>query len=340
MAPLRIGFIGCGHIAVSHRNGLRSAPDTEIGPVYDVDPERAHRFAIESGRAAQVVPDAAAVVDDCDAVYVCTWTAAHTEPVLMAAAAGRAVFCEKPLAVDRAGAAALTQAVTEAGVTHQVGLVMRHSPAFRAVNRLITEGRIGEPLSVVFRDDQYLPTQGLYRSTWRGDVERAGDGTLLEHSIHDLDLLHWMLGPIDTVTAHTANHHGLKGIEDVATVTLVAQSGAHASLISIWHEVMSRPSQRRVEVFGLDGVITLTGDWVGPVTVIDSSSPEPSLTLVGDRLVEFANADGMTANPDAAFVAAVRAQTPAHPDFATALAAHDLADAAYRSAADGGAPKA
>jgi 4-hydroxybenzoate polyprenyltransferase len=50
-------------------------------------------------------------------------------------------------------------------------------------------------LTVVFRDDQYLPVRGVYKSSWRGDVARAGAGTLLEHSIHDLDLLEWLLGP-------------------------------------------------------------------------------------------------------------------------------------------------
>ncbi|MEM7337697.1 MAG: Gfo/Idh/MocA family oxidoreductase [Actinomycetota bacterium] len=339
MEPLRIGFVGCGHIAMSHRNGLRSADGVEIGPVHDVDPERAHRFAIESGKSAHVVRDVGAVVEGSDAVYVCTWTAAHTEPVILAAEAGRAVFCEKPLAVDRAGAASLTRAVAAAGVVNQVGLVMRHSPAFRAMRHMIAEGRIGDPLNVVFRDDQYLPIHGLYRSTWRADVERAGAGTLLEHSIHDLDLLTWMLGPIESVAAQTANHHGHPGIEDVATVTLVAQSGAHATLTSVWHDVMSRPSQRRVEVFGRTGVLTLEGDWTGPVTLIDSSSPEPVLSLAGDRLVRVADAaDGLSTNPDVAFAAAVQAGEPAYPDFATALVAHDLADAAYRSAADGGAP--
>ena len=194
-------------------------------------------------------------------------------------------------------------------------------------------------MTVVFRDDQYLPTQGMYGSTWRGDVTRAGAGTLLEHSIHDLDLLRWMIGPMASVAAHTARHHGLPGIEDVATVLLRAHGGAHATLTSVWHDVLSRPSQRRVEVFGLDGVITLTGDWSGPVTLTAGEGADPTLDLSGVALSRAATeVDGLGENADADFIAAVRAGRPAAPDFATALAAHRLADAAYRSAEAGGAP--
>ena len=198
-------------------------------------------------------------------------------------------------------------------------------------------------MNVVFRDDQYLPTQGLYGSDWRADVARAGGGTLLEHSIHDLDLLEWMMGPITEVSARLGSVHGLDGIEDQATVTLVGRSGAQANLISVWHDVLSRPSQRRVEVFALGAYYALEGDWSGPVrwdrsTRFDSNPPDAIGELAGPALTRAATeADGLAGDPDRAFVDAVLGGTEADPSFATALRAHELADAAYRSAAAGGA---
>jgi predicted dehydrogenase len=276
------------------------------------------------------------VIEASDAVYVCTWTAAHPPLVAAAAEANRAVFCEKPLAVDLAAAEAMTESVTAAGVVNQVGLVLRNSPAFRWLHHQLTLPSTGPLMNVVFRDDQYLPTQGLYGSTWRADRTKAGAGTLLEHSIHDLDLLTWMMGPMARISASTGMMHGLDGIDDQASALLVARSGAQATLTSVWHEVLSRPSQRRVEVFCRDAVLSLVGDWSGPVSIETSDAVH---TLERAELSErAASADGLGVNADAAFVAAVRAGRPAYPDFGIALEAHRLADAAYRSAAAEGQP--
>jgi predicted dehydrogenase len=335
MSSLLVGFVGCGLIAGFHSRGLAPVEGVEIGPVHDIDRERADRFARENGGRA--VGSVDAVIDASDAVYICTWTSAHPELVAAVAAAGKPVFCEKPLATDLAKAEAMTKAVAAAGVVNQVGLVLRGSPSFRWLRHLIGRPESGPLMSVVFRDDQYLPTQGSYQSTWRGDREKAGAGTLLEHSIHDLDLLRWMMGPIRTVTAQLGWVHGIEGIDDLASVLLVAESGAQAVLTSVWHDVLSRPSQRRVEVFCQAGVFTLVDDWYGPVEGELASGPiEP---LQRGRLAEAATAaDGLAGSPDAAFIDAVRTGRPARPGFELALEAHRLADAADRSAAAGGQP--
>ncbi len=329
---LTIGFLGCGLIARSHARGLANTANASIGPVFDVDTDRASSFAVETGGHAVETIDA--VIDRSDAVYVCTWTSEHLPLVERVVAAGRAVFCEKPLSTDLATAQQLHDAVASAGVINQVGLVLRHSPAFRYLQHAIAGHEL---MNIVFRDDQYIPVQGMYGSTWRGDASLAGAGTLLEHSIHDLDLLEWMMGPITSVSARIGYSHGIDHIDDSATVTLVNQAGAQAVLTSVWHDVLSRPSQRRVEVFCRDQVLSLTGDWHGPVI---TETSDATSTLEGATLSQTANeTDDRGTNPDAAFVDAVLNNDPAYPDTAIALRAHVLADAAYRSAADGGTPQ-
>jgi UDP-N-acetyl-2-amino-2-deoxyglucuronate dehydrogenase len=215
--------------------------------------------------------------------------------------------------------------------------VLRHSPSFRWLHHQVTATGAGPLMNVVFRDDQYLPVQGLYGSTWRADRAKAGAGALFEHSIHDLDLLRWMMGPIRSVSARIGAVHGLDGIDDQASVLLEAVSGAQATLTSVWHDVLSRPSQRRVEAFCQGAVFTLCGDWQGPVST-ERQGTEP-VPIEGMTLTEAAAAiDGLGVNPDAGFLDAIRGPRPAYPDFAVALEAHRLADAAYRSAAADGAP--
>jgi predicted dehydrogenase len=335
---VRVGFLGCGLIAGFHARGLRAVDGAEIVAAHDIDGARAARFAREwAGTAAAAAGSAEEVIAASDAVYVCTWTSTHQALVEAVVAAGKPVFCEKPLATDLAGAEAMTAAVARSGVVNQVGLVLRASPSFRWLRHLVNQPEAGPLMNIVFRDDQYLPTQGMYQSTWRADRTLAGAGTLLEHSIHDLDLLRWLMGPIRSVSANLGYVHGLDGIDDQASVLLVAASGAQAALISVWHDVLSRASQRRVEAFCQAGVFTLTHDWRGPVSGELASGPIE--TLEGQRLTEAAaGADGLAGSPDAAFIDAVRTSKQAHPGFEVALEAHRLADAAYRSAAAGGSP--
>jgi predicted dehydrogenase len=333
---VRVGFYGAGFISRYHRASLRaSGVDHRVVAVHDPDGERAAAFAA-------ACPGAAAVGEDelcglVDAVYVTAWTSEHARLVARAADSGVAVFCEKPLAADAATVAGMVAAVEGAGVVNQVGLILRFLPSFRWLRRLVQDERAGEVLAVVFRDDQFIPNQGLYGSTWRTDAARAGRGTLLEHSIHDVDILRWMLGPVAAVSATTREVHGHPGIDDVAVARLDFASGAAGTLTSVWHDVLERTSLRRVEVFCSRLYAALEGDFEGPVRW--RFAGEDERVLAGDDLAAALAAEGddATANSAASFLAAVAAGRPAHPSFADALPAHEVVDAIYRSAAAGGA---
>lgn len=345
---LRIGFVGTGLIAWAHALGLQAGItagvlDASMTAVHDRDPARASSFAGHFGAAA--FGSTAEVVAHSDAVWVCTPTAAHRGAVEAAAAMDRALFCEKPLATDLAGAEAMAALVTSSGVPAQVGLVLRSTPVFRALRDLLASGELGPPMAVVFRDDQYFPIQGLYASAWRSDLEVAGGGCLLEHSIHDLDILRFCLGDVIELSCRTANYAGYEGIEDTATVSLRFSSGASAELVSVWHDILSRGSTRRVEVFCRRGMVWLDNDFLGPLHIQTSEGAEerpcPSPGWVrnlplGDD--EIGLAIRMYADADRALVDAIGAARRPQPDFGEGVIAHRLVDAAYRSAAAGGTP--
>jgi predicted dehydrogenase len=345
---LRIGFVGSGLIAWAHGLGLKAlidggVVDAEIVAVHDQREGRARGFADVLGGDA--VSDAADVAQRCDVVWICTPTSAHRAAVDETLAAGRAVFCEKPLDVDFARASALVDAVASAGVAGQSGLVLRSAPVFRELRDLVQRGDLGAPMAAVFRDDQYFPIQGTYGSQWRSDVSRAGGGCLIEHSIHDVDILRFCFGEVESVVARTANHAGFPGIEDLAAVTLSFASGFEAQLTSIWHDILSRGSTRRVEIFCREGMVWLDDEFRGPLHIETSDATEvrpcPSppwvdaLPLADD---EVGLAVRAYVEADRDFLEAVTAGRPPAPGLDVALEAHRLVDAAYRSAAAGGAP--
>jgi len=348
---LRIGFVGSGLIAWAHGLGLKSmidggVIDASIVAVHDRRERRARAFADAVGAdGTSVVAGPAEVAARCDAVWICTPTAAHRVAVDAALEAGSALFCEKPLDRNLAEAKALVEAVAATGVASQCGLVLRSAPVFRALRELVEGGVLGAPMTAVFRDDQYFPIQGTYASQWRADVTQAGGGCLIEHSIHDVDILRYCFGEVDAVAARTANHAGHEGVEDLATVSLSFVSDVEAHLTSVWHDILSRGSTRRLEVFCRGGMVWLEDEFRGPLHIQTSAGTEvracPSPAWV-DALPLADDEVGLAvrayAEADRAFVDAVTAGRAPEPGLDVALAAHRLVDAAYRSAADGGVP--
>ncbi len=343
---IRIGFYGTGFISRTHNWFLKhSAADHRIVAVHDPDADRARAFADRVG-AETVAEDA--LLDRVDAVFVTTWTSEHERLVAAAAERGLAVFCEKPLAVDSPTAQRMADAVESAGVVNQVGLVLRFMPQFLHTRTLLDDPRAGRLLAVSFRDDQFIPIQSHYGSTWRIDPVRCGRGTLLEHSIHDVDIMRWLCGPVAAVSGVVREVHGFPLIDDVAVARMEFASGGVASLTSIWHDIVDRPSLRHIEIFtenlhiALDGTPegTLTWQFAGEISqtlhgvalaqaCIDSGvARERDLTPV---------ASGAMFNPLTPFIDAIAAGAPSPLPFTEALAAHRLVDAIYASAAGDGA---
>ncbi len=345
-----VGLIGCGFIGRFHSRNLRGVIRTERVPaeyvaVCDTAIERAESFAGITG--ARVVSDRAEAVfatPGLNAVYICTETAEHPALVKRAASLGLAIFCEKPLAKTVEQVREMVEAVERAGVVNQVGLILRYSPVYTVLKDLMSEQGLGPLLTAHLRDDQFFPIRGHYASAWRGDFERAGGGTLIEHSIHDVDLFRWLFGDIAAVRCHTRVTTGHRGVEDVAVVTFQHEAGHQTTLSSIWHAVDERPSTRRLEIFFEGGWFATEHDFVGPVRYQLRTGPEVELSA-GDVLDRYRALTGLDDAEmtlatngmleDYTFLRAVNEGRPSFPDFRTALAAHEVVAACYRSAAQG-----
>ena len=230
------------------------------------------------------------------------------------------------------------------GVPHQVGLVLRHSPVFVAAAEAIASGVHGRPLAALLRDDQYFPIQGSTAPTGGPTSARAGGGTLLEHSIHDVDLLRWLLGePTDVERARreplrapghrrrrrrhpqVRRRHRRDPRERVAPDPPPAVDSAPRGVLRgrapLGRRRPPRAAARRAQRRRDRGRVRRSS-----VERVDRPGARDRAPLL------------QYAVPAKAFLDALAAGRRPFPDAATALAAHRIVAAAYRSARAGGAP--
>lgn len=357
----RIGIIGGGRMGGTHSKAAhylinRGLVDGELVALCETDPERRASFGAPGLALVTDDPDELIASPDVNTIYIATPTFNHRELAEKVAAAGKALFCEKPLAFNSTDAAAMQAAVERGGpgrgVINQVGLVMRYSAVVNATRSLIAEEHVGRPMTAVLVDDQFFPIQGHYASTWRGDASKVGAGTLLEHAIHDIDVLVSLFGTVRRVHGTIRNFAGLQGVEDLSNAILEFESGAVANHISIWHNILHRGSSRNMTIFCENARLTWTNDWCGGIRIESQQSggrTELSQDDVVRRHIEVA---GLADDPlrdimraeyggqdytleGYRFLQAVSEDRPAFPDFSVAVYAHRIVDAIYQSAREG-----
>jgi myo-inositol 2-dehydrogenase/D-chiro-inositol 1-dehydrogenase len=196
MSPgaLRIGLLGCGRIGQMHAALLTSrVAGVEIAKVYDTVPEVAGRLASVHG--VDVAPTLEDAFSDVDAVAICTSTDTHAELITLAAGAGLAAFCEKPISLDLATVDATLAAVDKAGAFLQVGFNRRFDPAHDAVREAVADGSLGTLCLVKITSRDRLPPPITY-------LARSG-GMFLDMTIHDFDMARFICGS-DIVEVHAA----------------------------------------------------------------------------------------------------------------------------------------
>jgi myo-inositol 2-dehydrogenase/D-chiro-inositol 1-dehydrogenase len=352
MQRIRIGLIGAGLIGGTHSAVLRTIADSmpdevELTAVADPSVEARELFTslYRYGRAFADARDLLAHAD-VNAVFVCTPTASHAELVHAVAAAGRHLFCEKPLAMTHAEATGMLAAVRRAGVKSQIGLVLRFSAVYTVMRDLLRGSDTGEPMAVVFRDDQVFPIRGVHNSAWRKDRQLTAGGTLIEHGVHDLDILTWFFGPIARLRAWQQNRAGHPGVEDYMAIELEFATGLRAQLVNLWHDMIQRPSNRRLEIFCQRGFLASDHDMAGDITVQLGDGEERHLG--GREVLE--RFETLLARPDhrfrdwygipyllqdLAFVEALLADRDPAPGLDVGVEAQRLAEAVYAAAESG-----
>lgn len=230
MATHGIGIVGCGMIAEFHVRAVHEIEGARVAAVYD----QFYRPGAE--KIANLVEGECRIYDDLDrmladpevnVVNICTPSGAHMDPAVRAAKAGKHVVVEKPLEITLPRCDAIIDACTAAGVRLCTIFPSRFSPANLRLKEAIDTGRfgrltLGDTYVKWWRTQQYYDSGG-----WRGTWDLDGGGALMNQAIHNVDLLQWLMGDVDSIQAQTATlAHERIEVEDTAVACLRFKNGA------------------------------------------------------------------------------------------------------------------
>ncbi|HVI85464.1 MAG TPA: Gfo/Idh/MocA family oxidoreductase [bacterium] len=277
------GIIGCGWVAPAHAWGVRAMEpdDVRLIAVADQDLPRAQGLARQFD-VPHAYADYRRVLehDDVHAVSICLPDFLHHEAVLAAAAAGKHVLCEKPLALDLGQADEMVRACERRGVALSLVMNHRYFPDNIRTKRAIREGELGRILLGSVLHSSALTGDPSGTSPWRGRRGLAAGGILTTQAIHFLDLLLWFAGPARAVKAWAGTLvRTEQDYEDTAALALQLRSGALATLATTnGAPITDDFTGTRVEIHGTDGYIVLEGDRLRLVATRDGGAlPEVRL---------------------------------------------------------------
>ncbi len=225
------GLIGASNIASQHMiDAIRAQSGHEVVAVMSSSAQRAQDFA-EKHRVAGVYSELSALLADpaVQVVYVSTTNELHHGQVLAAAAAGKQILCEKPLALDVSDALAMVNACRDAGVLLATNHHLRNAASHRKIRELVQSGAIGKPLFARVFHAVYLPP---HLQGWRIDKPQAGGGVILDIAVHDADTLRFILGaePIEVIGMGQATEMVSGGLEDGVMAVLRFDNGVLAQI--------------------------------------------------------------------------------------------------------------
>ncbi|HEX2035936.1 MAG TPA: Gfo/Idh/MocA family oxidoreductase [Chloroflexota bacterium] len=229
MAELGFALIGCGGMGRSEARVLRAVPRARLVAVCDVSEAAAAAFGAEMGVPAYTEHREVLARDDVGAVIVATPNGLHTQLVLDAVGAGKHVFCEKPFAFTVQECERMMRAAESRGVRLMVGQVLRLLPLFQRVIDIFDSGRLGRPVTAQITRIGWL---GEPSARYRLRKELTG-GLLYDISVHEIDLLHRLCGPVASVYALLDNHVQRQvDYEDTAQLLFRFRSGASGHLLA------------------------------------------------------------------------------------------------------------
>lgn len=308
-------LLGVAHVhAAGYAHALRQMSDAAFKGVWDENIGRAESFA-----DAHSVPHfdrLEAAIDAADAVIIASENLRHGVLIEAACEAGKPVLCEKPLAASREEAARIEKAFTQSGVLGMTAFPCPFSPTFTRVQARLAAGEIGSLVGIS------ATNRGTCPHGWFTDLELAGGGAMMDHTVHVADLLCRMLGSEPTQVRASISNTMFEGeVDDCAIVMLDFEGGVFATIDASWSR---QPTYR---TWG-----DVNFNVVGDQGVIEAALFEQALLQTGERGIRNAsygsNLDILMLQE---FIASIREQREPLTTWQDGLRASRIALEAYES---------
>jgi predicted dehydrogenase len=367
---LNIGLIGLGFIGKIHAAAYRNIPLCFSDPPVTANLAGVLRSGLETevklmedfGFDIRTTDPEEFFNHSLDIVDICTPNVLHLEQVEQAVLRKQHIYCEKPLAMNFEEARVMAQMAREANILTHVAFVLRYVPAVRQMKALLEAGRIGEILNFrghMFHSGYLDPNRPM---SWRLRHSQSGGGVFADLGAHLIDLVHYLIGNVAWVQAATrtyissrptspgATEHEKVDVDDWALCTMGLESG-EMGVLEVTRMAAGAAEETALEIYGSQGALIFhisqpnlvrhydlkSKQWgIGALDVPEFHLDRPLAQIwPSAKLSQGLMTDAHLASAYD-FMLCVNEGKPSTIDFEAGLAAQEVLEAAYRSAARGG----
>ncbi len=335
--PLRFAVLGLG-IGMHHCRAITAAKGAHLALVCDHDSKRLKEAQTQFDMEGIEDWKALRTRDDIDVVCICTETATHGFFARSLAKAGKHILIEKPADITPARIRQTARAVEKANVACGLCFQLRFDPCNAALKKFLDKGKLGKIYSVHAALPWHRPNSYYEGShgTWKGTWDIDGGGSLINQGVHTVDLMQWLIGPVDTVAGfHGAFGHAIEA-EDQSVAALRFRNGALGTLFTA---TCAQPNgAQTLTVFGENGSFTKRGRGLERFDAGTKRERETMMKAYGESSKQdAAGADPMRVGSDGHqrviedFVRAVRTGRPPSISIDDTIHAVEIVNAVYRS---------
>lgn len=333
--PIRLALVGCGRIAENHLKAIEAAAgQLDLVDVCDTDPAALARAVERTGAQGHLRLDAMLEATQADAVVLTTPSGLHSQQAIQVARAGRHVISEKPMATRWRDGLAMVNACDEAGVRLFVVKQNRFNATLQRLKQAVEQGRFGRIFLVSVNVFWTRPQDYYDSAAWRGTWEFDG-GAMMNQASHYVDLLDWVVGPVESVHAYTATLDRAIEVEDTAVMSVKWRSGALGSLNCT---MLTYPKnlEGSITIMGEKGTVRIGGTAVNEIQhwEFEDKRPEDDGVMDANYTTGSVYGFGHAAYYDNV-VRVLRGETEPQTDGREGLRSLELLIAAYLSARDG-----
>ncbi len=271
---IRFALVGCGRISGNHFSAIeRHKERAELVAVCDVDPAALEKAVAATGAKGFRSLEALLAGSDADAVILATPSGLHSAQAVEVAAAGRHVITEKPMATRWQDGKQMVEYCDRAGVQLFVVKQNRRNPTLQLVKKAIDRKRFGRIHMVALNVFWHRPQEYYDSARWRGTWEFDG-GAFMNQASHYVDLLDWLVGPVESVHAFTATLERNIQVEDTGVANIRWRSGALGS-INVTMLTYNKNLEGSLTLLGEKGTVRLGGVAVNEIQHWEFADSDP-----------------------------------------------------------------